>query len=231
MSPSSVSAKIRESRGKNAARRLRVAGEVPAVLYGNKQAPLSVSINPKEVSSILHSAAGHNTIFTLEIESRSPESVMLKDWQLDPITGKLLHADLVRIAMDQTLEVEVPIHAVGEATGVKLGGGILEFVVREIEVECLPNDIPERITIDISHLDIGGTYRVADLPLDPKLKILSEPGLVIAHVIAPKEEKAPEPTAEVVATAEPEVIKKGKVTAEGESAEGKPEEKKEKEKK
>jgi large subunit ribosomal protein L25 len=164
------------------------------------------------------------------MEGSGSTSVMLKDWQYDPMRGHLLHADMVRIAMDKALQVNVPITSVGEAKGVKLQGGIFEFVLREVEVECLPQDIPEQISIDISELEIGSNFRVSDLRVDPKLKILSDPELVVAHVIAPKEEKVPEPVAEP-APAEPEVIKKGKVTEEGEAAEtGKAEEKKEKEK-
>jgi large subunit ribosomal protein L25 len=134
--------------------------------------------------------------------------------------------------MDKTLQLSIPITAVGEAKGVRLQGGIFEFVLREIEVECLPADIPEKISIDVSELEIGANLRVSDLKVDPKIQILSEPELVVAHVIAPKEEKVPEP-AEVVAAAEPEVIKKGKVAGEEEEAEAppKPEEKREKKEK
>jgi large subunit ribosomal protein L25 len=231
MAQVNVSATIRTEGGKNVARRLRATGRIPAILYGRKEDALALSLSPKELSAILHSGTGHNTIFALEIEGRGSTSVMIKDWQYDPIKDNLLHADLQRIAMDETLQVRVPITAVGEAKGVKVQAGIFEFVLREVEVECLPADIPEHITIDISDLEIGSNLRVADLPTDPKVKILSDRDLVVAHVIAPKEEKAPEPTAEAV-VAEPEVIKKGKVaTEEAEGEEGKTEEKKEKEKK
>ena len=145
-------------------------------------------------------------------------SVMLKDWEFEPIKGHLLHADLVRIAMDRVLQVNIPITTVGEAKGVKLEGGIFEFVLREVEVECLPIDIPGHIEIDISELSIGSNFRVSDLKVDPKIKILSDLELVIAHVITPKEEKVAEPTVEA-AVAEPEVIKKGKVASEEEEAE------------
>lgn len=224
-----VAAEVRQERGKNAARQLRMAGKIPAVLYGHKEETVAISVSPKELSAILHSQSGYNTIFTLTFrDSGSSTAVMLKDWQHDPIKGNLLHADLLRIAMDETLQVGIPITTTGEAKGVKLQGGIFEFVLREIEVECLPADIPESITIDISELEIGANFRVSDLKADPKVKILSDPELVIAHVIAPKEEKAPEPAAEV-APAEPEVIKKGKVASEEETGEAvKTEEKKEK---
>jgi large subunit ribosomal protein L25 len=229
MAQYSLAAEIRTVRGKNAARQTRKAGKIPAVVYGHKEETLAIALNPKELSAILHSQSGHNTIFSLTFQnSGTATAVMLKEWQQDPIKGNLLHADLVRIAMDETLQVSVPINAIGEAKGVKLQGGIFEFVLRAIEVECLPSDIPEAITIDVSELELGSNLRVSDLKVDPKVKILSEPDLVIAHVIAPKEEKVAEPTEEV-APAEPEVIKKGKVT-EGEEAEAtaKPEEKKDK---
>ena len=225
-----VAAEIREKRGKNAARQLRMSGRIPAVLYGNNEGAVALSVSPKELSSILHSATGHNTIFTLTLQNAKPTSVMLKDWQFEPIKGHLLHADLVRIAMDKMLQVNIPVTTVGEAKGVKLEGGIFEFVMREIEVECLPSDIPENIEIDISELSIGANFRVSDLKVSSKVKILSDPELVIAHVITPKEEKVEEPVAEAV-VAEPEVIKKGKVATEEEAeAPAKGEEKKEKEK-
>jgi len=224
-----VAAEAREKRGKNAARQLRMSGKIPAVLYGNNEGPVALSVSPKELSSILHSATGHNTIFTLAFQDAKTTSVMLKDWQFEPIKGHLLHADLVRIAMDRVLQLNVPITAVGEAKGVKLEGGIFEFVLREVEVECLPTDIPEHIDIDISELSIGSNVRVSDLKVNPKVKILSDPELVIAHVITPKEEKVEEPVVEA-AVAEPEVIKKGKVAAEEEGEPAKGEEKKEREK-
>jgi large subunit ribosomal protein L25 len=223
-----VTAETRTEFGKNAARKLRRAGKVPAVLYGHKEETLALSLNPKELLVVLHSATGHNSIFSLDIQDGPSTSVMVKDWQYDPLQGNLLHADLLRIAMDETLQVNVPITTTGEAKGVKEQGGIFEFVLREVQVECLPAEIPENITIDISKLEIGSNLRVSDLPLD-KIKILSDPNLVIAHVIAPKEEKAPEVIAEQPAAAEPEVIKKGKVaTEEAEGEEAKSEEKKEK---
>jgi large subunit ribosomal protein L25 len=216
----SVSAEIRSGRGKNASRQLRMAGQIPAVLYGQKEDTVALALSPKELSAILHSGTGHNTIFSLKVQGAAATSVMLKEWQHDPIKGNLLHADLLRIAMDEALQVKVPITTVGEAKGVKLQGGIFEFVLREVEVECLPADIPENITIDISNLEIGANFRVSDLPVNPKVKILSEPDLVVAHVISPKEEKVPEPAIEAVA-AEPEVIKKGKVATEEEPEEPK----------
>ena len=224
-----VAAEPREKRGKNAARQLRMLGKIPAVLYGNNESALALSVDPKELFSILRSATGHNTIFTLTFQDAKTTSVMLKDWLFEPIKGHLLHADLLRIAMDKALQVNVPITTVGEAKGVKLEGGIFEFVLREIEIECLPADIPEHIEIDISELSIGSNFRVSDLKVDPKITVLSDPALMIVHVITPKEEKVAEPTVEAV-VAEPEVIKKGKVVTEEEGEPAKGEEKKEKEK-
>ena len=219
-----VSAEVRSSYGKNAARRLRSEGRIPAVLYGQREAALSLSVDPKDLLSILHSAAGHNTIFSLDVEKQGSTSVMLKEWQFDPIKGTLLHADLLRIAMDNALHVSVPVLPVGVAAGVKDQGGIFEFVLRQLEVECLPADIPEHITADISHLEIGSNLRVSDLTVDPKVKVLSDPDLVVAHVVPPKEEEVV--AAEEVAAPgleeeeEPEVIRKGKTESEeaGETA-------------
>ena len=224
-----VRAEIRNEFGKNAARRLRRNGQIPAVLYGNRQEVLSLKVDLKELSAILHSGSGHNTIFAVEIQDHGTTSVMVKDWIDDPIKGSLLHADLLRIAMDKALQVKIPVIALGEATGVKVQGGIFEFVLREVEVECLPVDIPENITIDVSNLELGANFRVSDLPVSPKFRILSDADLVVAHVISPKAEKVAEPTAEPT-VAEPEVIKKGKVTEEAGTAEAKPEEKEKKDK-
>ena len=208
-----VSAEVRSSYGKNAARQLRFQGRIPAVLYGRREAALSLSVDPKDLLAILHSAAGHNTIFSLDVKDQGTTSVMLKEWQLDPVKETLLHADFLRIAMDNALQVNVPILPAGVATGVKDQGGIFEFVLRQLEVECLPADIPEHITADISHLEIGSNLRVSDLPVDPKLKVLSDLDLVVAHVVAPKEEEEEAEEAAVPGLEEeeePEVIRKGK---------------------
>jgi len=215
-----------ESRGKNEARRLRASGRVPAVVYGAKKDAVAVSVDPKHISKILRSASGHNTIFDLQVGAEKTKA-MIVDWQYEPLKGKLLHIDMNRIAMDEKIRVKIPIHLVGEAAGVKTQGGIMDQVLREVEVECLPADIPEHITIDVSDLEIGSNVRVSDLPVNPKIKILSDSDLVVAHVISPKEEKEPEPTVEAV-VAEPEVIKKGKVAEGDEGEEGKAEEKKDK---
>ena len=218
-----VSAEVRSGYGKNAARQLRSQGRIPAVLYGQQEAALSLTVDPKDLLAILHSAAGHNTIFSLEVKDQGTTSVMLKEWQLDPIKETLLHADFLRIAMNNALQVSVPVMPVGVATGVKDQGGIFEFVLRQLEVECLPADIPEHITADISQLEIGSNLRVSDLPENPRLKVLSDPGLVVAHVVAPKEEEAAaaeEAVAPGLEEGEPEVIGKGKAESEeaGETA-------------
>ena len=214
-----VSAEVRSSYGKNAARQLRCQGRIPAVLYGRREAALSLSVDPKDLLAILHSAAGHNTIFSLDVKEQGTTSVMLKEWQLDPIKETLLHADFLRIAMDNALQVSVPVLPVGVATGVKDQGGVFEFILRQLEVECLPADIPEHIAADISHLEIGSNLRVADLPVDPRLKVLSDPDLVVAHVVAPKEEEEAVAAEEAVAPGleeeeEPEVMRKGKAESE-----------------
>lgn len=211
-----IQAEHREDFGKNASRRLRQAGRIPGVVYGGGGSAIPVVVDPKKVSQILYSETGHNTLFTLEIKGKTPARVMLKDWQTEPVKGDLLHVDMVRIAADEVLKVKVPIHLTGEAQGVKLQGGILDFVLREVEIECLPDDIPERITLDISGLSLGHALRVGDLPLGAKTKLLSDPNRVVAHVEAPKaEEEKPAEVAEA-APAEPELIRKGKAEEEGE---------------
>lgn len=209
----------RDTRGKGHARRTRKTGMVPAVLYGGKKDSITLSVNAKQVARILRSETGHNSIFKVQLGA-SEEQAMVKDWQLDPLTGSLLHVDLFRVAMDVRMRVRVPVHAVGEAQGVKLQGGIFEIVTREIEVECLPGDIPEEFKVDISDLTIGKQIRAGDIPLDEeKIKLVTDPSRVLFHVVTLKAEA--EPTAEAaVATeatpAEPEVIKKGKKEEEGE---------------
>ncbi len=226
------------SRGKNEARRLRRAGRIPAVLYGARKSSVAVTLNPREITHILHSESGHNTIFDVQVgEERS--KVMIVDWQYEPVRGALLHVDLKRIAMDQRLRVKVPILLKGEAEGVKQQGGILEQVLREVELECLPGDIPGHVDVDISHLVFGVVVRVSDLPASEKLKYLTDANYPVAHIVSVKEEVVVAPEAALdaaaVVPAEPEVIKKGKQETEEELAAaaaeaGKPE-KKEKEKK
>jgi len=226
-----VEADPREDFGKNASRRLRHAGRIPAVVYGGGGPAIPVTIDPKKIMEVLQSEFGHNALFTLDIRGKAPARVMLREWQVDPIHGDLLHVDMVRVARDAKLRVKVPIHVTGEAKGVKVQGGIFEFVLREVEVECLPDDIPDHIAIDVTELTIGRNLRVADLPLGERVKALTDANRVVAHVVALKaEEEKPAVEAVEAAPAEPEVIRKGKaeeVEAEGEVPEGK----KEKEKK
>jgi large subunit ribosomal protein L25 len=208
----------RDSRGTGPARRIRLTGMVPAVLYGGKGDAISLAVNAKQVAKILRSESGHNSIFTVQLAGGKEEQAMVKDWQVDPVTSALLHVDLFRVAMDVRMRVRVPVHPVGEPQGVKMQGGVFEIVTREIEIECLPTDIPEEFKVDVSELLIGKQIRAADVPLDPeKLKLLTDPVRVLFHVVTLKAEV--EPTAEAAATteatpAEPEVIKKGKKEAE-----------------
>jgi large subunit ribosomal protein L25 len=208
-----VEAQSRTPGNKNAARRVRQAGKIPATLYGAGKDALSLALDPRQVSRILHSQSGHNTIFDLALEGSEKTKAMIVDWQYEPIKGSLLHIDLKRIAMDRKLTVMVPIVLKGEPAGVKTQGGVLEQMLREIEIECLPGDIPSSIEVDVTELVMGKVVRVADLPHDPKLEFLTEGNQPVAHVVSIKEEVAPTPeavAAEAATTAEPEVIKKGK---------------------
>lgn len=209
----------RATRGKNEARRLRNTGKIPAVLYGGKGGPITLSVNAKQVGAILRSPTGHNTLFQVSLAGK-PEPAIVKDWLVDPTNGNLLHVDLMRVAMDVRMRVMVPVHTFGEPAGVKVQGGVFEVVTREVEIECLPTDIPTEFRMDISELMLGKQLRAADLPIDTtKMKLLTEPERVLAHVVALKveEEKPAEAVAaEAAAPAEPEVIKKGKKEVEGE---------------
>src|SRR5688572_19862457 len=214
----------RDSRGKNEARRLRAEGRIPAVVYGTRKDAklpegIPVAVDPKEVLRILHSDSGANTLITIKLDG-AESRVMVKEYQLDPVTHKLLHADFYQLAMDKAITVTVPFLVKGEPKGVKLQGGVLDFVTREIPVQCLPSDIPEHIDIDASELMLNQSIRVRDLPENPKWKPLSDPETMIVHVVLPKVEEAPVAAEAVVAApggaAEPEVIKKGKTDKEGE---------------
>jgi large subunit ribosomal protein L25 len=217
------------SRGKNEARRLRVSGRVPAVVYGARKNTLAVSVDPKQINRILSSESGHNTIFDLQVADEKTK-VMIVDWQYEPIKGKLLHIDLKRIAMDEKMRVTVPIHLVGEAIGVKTQGGIMDQVIREVEIECLPGDIPSHFDADVSAMEFGVVLRVKDLPHSGKVKFITNEEQAVAHVTAVKEEvvATPDAAAEAAtaAPAEPEVIKKGKQETEEEGAEPPAKEKK-----
>ncbi len=217
-----IEARPRQSGNKNEARRLRKDGLIPAVLYGAGLEPLNISVDPRQMKRILGSESGHNSIFDLSAGGDSGKA-MIVDWQADPVKGALLHVDLKRIAMDKLLRVSVPVTLKGEAPGVKLQGGILEQMMREVEVECLPADIPSHIDADVSKLEFGQTIRVSDLPHSDKVKFITDETQAIAHVTAVKEVVVETPVegAEAAATtAEPEVIKKGKQETEGEAATG-----------
>jgi large subunit ribosomal protein L25 len=210
-----VEAMRREAAGKNANRRLRKSGRIPAVMYGTGKEPVPLEVDPIAVRSILYSESGHNTIFTLSVGA-SQANAMVKDYQLDPVSGHLIHTDFLAIAMDKILEVTVDVEVVGEAAGVKLDGGIMDLVTRAIEVACLPGDIPDSIKVDVSPLKINDYIRVKDIPADPKVKILTDPEVVVVTIVPPIKEEVPvEAPVEAV---EPEVIKKGKVAEEGEEA-------------
>jgi large subunit ribosomal protein L25 len=210
-----VAADVRETRGKSEAHRTRGAGKIPAVVYGAHQDPISVAVNPREILRIMGSATGSNTIFNLQVNGHEPTPVMVVDQQIDPVKGTLLHADFKRIDLTKRLRVTIPVHTHGEPKGVKQQGGLLDIVNRSVEIECLPDDIPEKFELDISELMMGQSRRASDIPFAGSMKLTSAPDSVIAHVVAHRgaEEAAPAP-AEAAATpaagAEPEVIKKGK---------------------
>ncbi|MBS1800392.1 MAG: 50S ribosomal protein L25 [Acidobacteria bacterium] len=204
---------------KNAARRVRVAGKIPAVVYGAGQDAVAVTVDPKVITKILHSESGHNSIFDLNIEGGKATKAMIVDWQNEPIKGKLLHIDLKRIAMDKVMRVSVPVQLVGVPVGVKTQGGIIEHVLREVEIECLPGDIPSHIDVDVTGLELHGVVRIADLPHSGSIKFLGDEDATVAHVTIIKEEAPAEAEA---APAEPEVAKKGKTeTAEAPAADAK----------
>src|SRR5579863_9665275 len=218
----------RQAGTKNDAKRVRRDGKIPAVVYGAGKDSLSISVDPRVVTRILNSESGHNTIFDLTMDGEKTKA-MIVDWQYEPIKGTLLHIDLKRIAMDKVLTVSVPILLKGEAAGVKQEGGIMEQILREVEVECLPADIPSHIDADVSQLTFGMVLRVSDLPHSDKLKFLTDANQPVAHVTSVKEEVVATPDAVAAEAgavpAEPEVIKKGKAETEeeGEAAAEKPE--------
>lgn len=211
-----VAAESRDSRGKNEARRLRAKGSVPAVVYGGSAEPVSIAVSPKDLTRILNSKSGHNTIFNLNLAGSDSTPVMIVDWQFDPIKDSLLHADLKRIDLNVRMTVTVPVLTQGDPKGVKLQGGLYEVVTREVEIECLPNDIPEQFVINVAELMIGGVIRASDIPMGESRKLLTLPETVISHVVAPRTEAEPAATAE--GAAEPEVVKKGKKEEGGEAA-------------
>ena len=224
-----VTAQVRDTRGKNEARRTRREGHIPAVVYGAYKDPVSVAVSPREILKIVHSKTGYNTIFNLTIAGGETTPVMVVDQQVDPIKGTLLHADLKRIDLTKRIRVSVPVHTTGEAHGVKVQGGLLEVITRAIEIECLPDEIPEGFTVDVTELMIGQSKRAGDVALSGSMKLVSSPDAVIAHSVTLRAEEvaapaegAAVPAAEGTATAaEPEVIKKGKKEEETPAAEEK----------
>src|ERR1019366_9166697 len=207
-----VVATPREGRfNKNAARRVRVSGKIPAVVYGAGQESVAVTVDPRVITKILHSDSGHNTIFDLDVTGATVAKAIIVDWQREPIKGALLHIDLKRIAMDKAMRVSVPIQLIGIPLGVKAQGEILEHVLREVEIECLPSDIPGHLDVDVSNLEMNQAIHVSDLPHSGTIKFLTDEGLTVAHVSAVKEEVVEAEAVDAAVTpAEPEVAKKGK---------------------
>jgi large subunit ribosomal protein L25 len=216
-----LEATARDTFGKNEGRRTRREGRVPAVVYGamagNAEAGRSatpVTVDPKALSKILHSESGANTLISLKLAGGGDARVLIREYQLDPITHQILHADFYRVAMDKMLQVTIPVIVKGEPKGVKQQGGILEFIRREIEIECLPADIPEHVEVDVSELMLHQGLRVRDIPAHPKWTPVSDADMMLVHVIMPKAEEVAAPVdaaaAAPVAAAEPEVMKKGK---------------------
>ena len=205
----------RTTRGKNEARRLRASGRIPAVVYGEKEGGKAIAVDPKMLSRILKTEQGANTLIALNLPGGGDTRVLVREYQLDPVTHALLHADFYRIAMDKLIRVQVTVVARGEPRGVKQQGGVLDIVHRQIEIECLPADIPNNIEVDVTEMMVGQSVRVRDIATNPKWKALTDPETMLLHVIIPKVEEAPAATdaaaaGAVAAPAEPEVIKKGK---------------------
>jgi large subunit ribosomal protein L25 len=222
--PEVVVAKPREGKfNKNAARRVRVAGKIPAVLYGAGHDAVAVEVDPKQISRILFSETGHNTIFDVEVAGVPAAKAMIVDWQREPLKDQLIHIDMKRIALDKTLRVSVRVKLLGVPVGVKTSGGILDQVMREVEIECLPADIPNHIDVDVSNLELFASLRVSDLPHSDKIKYLTAEDATVVHVISIREEVVAAPAeGEAVAAVEggaapgePEVAKKGKTEPEG----------------
>jgi large subunit ribosomal protein L25 len=216
MADLTVDAEIRQEFGKNANRRMRANGRVPAIVYGRGLDSVAVSVDPKDLERILHSEAGHNTIFKLAFEGDAKD-VLIRDYQVDPVREEFLHADFQTVIMDQVMTFQVPVEAVGIAEGVRLYDGVVDTVLREIELECLPTDLPDHIRVDVNDLGIGDSLRVADVEVDEsKIQVLSDPGQVVFNVIPPAVEEEPEEVEEEVVDqeAEPEVIGKGKAEEE-----------------
>jgi large subunit ribosomal protein L25 len=205
-----VAADVRSSRGKNEAHRTRAAGKIPAVVYGAFKDPIAVAVNPREITKITHSNTGFNTIFTLAIADGESTPVMVVDQQLDPIRSTLLHVDFKRIDLTKRIRVTVPVSTAGEPQGVKVQGGLLEIISRAIEIECLPDDIPEHFVIDVTELMVGQSKRASDVAVSGSMKLTSDPQTVIAHIVTLRAEEVAPAAEAAPAVAEPEVVKKGK---------------------
>ena len=204
-----VRAQARDARGKNDSRRLRRAGMVPLTIYGGEGDAVTAAAPRRELAAILRSESGHNTIFTLDVEGVGASEVMFYDRQFDPIRDRLIHADLKRLVRGQKIEVTVPLHLMGEPVGVRDEEGVLEQVVREINVRCRPREIPDSLNVDVSNLGVHDVLHVSDIPVDENVEILDAPETVIATVGIIRDEPEPVPS-EVDQPAEPEVIGKGK---------------------
>ncbi len=217
--PEVVVAKPREGKfNKNAARRVRVAGKIPGVIYGAGKQSIAVELDPKQILRILHSESGHNSIFDVDVDGHGRSKAMIVDWQYEPIKDSLLHIDLKRIALDKTMKVSVPVLLIGIPIGVKNEGGVLDQVLREVEIECLPSEIPSHIDLDVTNMTMFDAVHVSDLPHNAEsktFKFLTAEDATVAHVVAIKEEPLPEAVAvdPTAATGEPEVAKKGKTDA------------------
>ena len=214
-----VQAKVREGRGKNDARRARRDGMVPITVYGGDGETVAALAPLRDLAAILRTEAGRNTIFTIEVEGMGASEVMFHDRQIDPVKGRLIHADLARLVKGQKIEVTVPLHLVGEPFGVKEKQGVLEQVIREIEIRCEPREIPDSLDVDVSHLDVHDVLHASDIKVGEAIEILTDPEQVIATIGIVKEEVAPAPVTEGEEPAEPEVIGKGKKEEEGEEGE------------
>lgn len=192
MALNSLDAQVRELHGKGHNRRLRATGKLPAIVYGDKRESVSVTVDPAALAQIIRSHGGVNTIFELNVDGHGKDSVMIRDYQIEPVEHQLLHADLIRIAMDKELELSVQVELKGTPAGVRIGGGMLDFVTRTVEVACLPTDIPETIEADVTDYEVGDYLRAATLEMPDRVRLLSDEQLVIAHVVPPRVEAEPE---------------------------------------
>ena len=214
-----IKAQVREGRGKNNARRTRREGLVPITIYGGGGETVAAAAPLSALAAVLRSEAGRNTIFTLDVEGVGPSEVMFHDRQIDPVRGRLVHADFQRLVKGQKIEVTVPLHLVGEPVGVREEEGVLEQIMRELEIRCEPREIPDAIDVDVSNLGVHDVLHVSDIPVGENIEILNEPDAVVATVGIVREEPVAAPAVEEEGAAEPEVIAKGKKEEEGEEPE------------